>query len=486
MFNQIFKKDSQCMIYPPKEDDSEIKLKRTPEEQEKAEKSRRISVKEAGGWSVMDGFGLRYITPYALAVGANNFQIGLLSALPSLFGNISQLFTMKAMRKWPRKNIVFTGVLLQAIMWLFLILAGTSYFIFNNTKYPGYLVISIYTLLVFVGGFAGPAWTSWMKDLVTENRGDYFGKRSRIAGIVSIIAMLIAGFVLDYFKHTYIFIGFIVIFFIAFLGRLISGMLMLKQWEPKFEAEDKYYFTFLQFMKRMYSNNFGKFTLYFSLIAFAVAISGPFFAVYELKTLGFTYVQYMIAMLSVSISSMIFMPAWGKFTDKYGNLKVMRITGAMLPIIPLLWLATPFIGDKNLVVAAIVLFEAYSGFVWAGFNLAAGNFIFDAVSRQRLAICVSYFNMLAGVGALMGSLLGGWIAALNFSFFGLTPILFLFLISGVLRMLIHISISHQIKEVRNVKPFEVKDAKEKLKNLSLKKFFEYLDIKIIPHSSHSS
>ncbi len=452
--------DAYCktssVIYPTEE---EIKpLKRTKEELEKIEKTKKISIKEASAYSFMDGFGLRYITPYALAVGANNFHIGLLNALPSLLGNLSQLFTLKAMNKFSRKKIVFWAVLLQAIMWLVLLGAGTIYFMFNiHNQIPPYFVIIIYTLLIFFGAFGGPAWSSWMKDIITENRGDYFGRRARIAGIVSMVCLLIAGFILDYFENTKLFLGFIIIFFIAFLGRLISAILNLKQWEPEFKSDDRYYFSFFDFIKRMWFNNFGKFTIYYSLITLATAIAGPFFAVYMLKNLGFSYLQYMIVVLSNAAFTFIFMPAWGKFADRYGNLKVMSLTGGFIALIPILYVLTIFFKLPLIIFYYLIGVEALSGFIWAGFNLAAGNFIYDAVTRQRLAICVSYFNILAGIGVVIGSILGGLFASLKENMFGLDILLIIFIISAATRLVIYIFMGFKIQEVREVPEFKIED-----------------------------
>jgi len=447
-------------------------------EEQLIEKTKKISVKEAASWSVMDGFGLRYITPYALAIGASNTQIGLLSSIPSLLGNLSQLSTLKAMKKWSRKKIVFLGVLLQAIMWLVLIGVGTLYFTFNlRDQTPASWLVIIYTLLVFVGAFSGPAWVSWMKDLVTKDRGDYFGKRSKIAGVVSIICMLIAGFILDYFEKTYIFLGFIIIFFIAFLGRLNSALLVLKQYEPEFKEDSAAYFSLTDFMKKMAQNNFGRFTLYYTLISLAVNISAPFFAVYMLKDLNFSYVSYMIIVLSSSISSLLFMPAWGKFADKYGNVRVMKICGPLIPFIPILWIFSAIIVNTSIpVLVYLFLIEILSGIIWAGFNLAAGNFIYDAVSKQRIAICVSYFSILSGFGVVIGATLGGFISSMNFSIWGITPILFVFILSGVIRLIVYLTMDSRIQEVRPVNKFEFSEVKHKIKTISLHKFFEYMDI----------
>ena len=68
-------------------------------EEELKKEARKISVKEGSFWSIMDGFGLRYITPYALALGASRLHIGFLTSLPALIGNISQLFSPRLMEK---------------------------------------------------------------------------------------------------------------------------------------------------------------------------------------------------------------------------------------------------------------------------------------------------------------------------------------------------------------------------------------------------
>ena len=97
-------------------------------EKENREKAKEISIKEGSFFSLMDGFGLRYITPYALALGASNFVIALLSSLPQLLGNITQLAIPRLMKKISRRKIVATAVITQAFMWFPIILVGFLYF----------------------------------------------------------------------------------------------------------------------------------------------------------------------------------------------------------------------------------------------------------------------------------------------------------------------------------------------------------------------
>mgnify|MGYP001578516286 FL=1 len=90
------------------------------------------------------------------------------------------------------------------------------------------------------------------------------------------------------------------------------------------------------------------------------------------------------------------------------------------------------------------------GVGWAAFNLAASNFIYDSVTPQRRALCVSYFNIFNGIGVFFGATLGGLLTHyLAISF--MNKFLFVFLISGVLRFLFVIIMLPFLKEARKIR-----------------------------------
>ena len=450
-------------------------------EEELKKEARKISVKEGSFWSIMDGFGLRYITPYALALGASRLHIGFLTSLPALIGNISQLFAPRLMEKNSRRRIVFWGVLMQALMWLALIFIGVGFFVFDwESNISSIMLVLVYTLLILFGAAVGPAWSSWMKDIVDKKEmGRYFGKRGRIAGVVALISMLIAGFILDYFKQTKIFIGFSILFFIAFVGRVGSAYLFTKKYEPKFKSDRNYYFSIVQFFKEMRKNNFGRFVIFTSLMGLSVSFAAPFFAVYMLEDLGFSYLQFTVSIISSSIFSLIALPLWGKFSDSYGNLKSIRIAGFFISTIPLLWLVSYFVFGLSLsrVFIFILIIEGFAGFTWAGYNLSAGNFIYDAVSRERMALCVAYFNVFNGFGVFFGATLGGFVASQNFSLFGLGSLLIVFLISSLLRFSSLLVLHRGVKEVREVKRLDVD--KTVFRYLMPTTYLSYINMRIL-------
>lgn len=451
--------------------------KKNKKEEKLRHNARITSVKEGCIYGASEGTGLRYVTQFALAIGANNAQIGLLTSVASLFGHGSQLFTERLMEKFSRKRILFWGIILQAICWLLMIGVGISFFVFNWNIAPSLLIV-VYTLLGLFGAIIVPAWNSWMRDVVDAKQyGEYFGFRSRSVGIVTLITMLIGGFVLDYFKNTNLFAGFIILFGIAFLARTISGFMILKIYEPKLLLKRDDYFSLWQFLKRYKQSNFVKFVIYTAFISFAASIASPFFTVYNLTILGFSYTAETATIVINSIAMILFLPFWGKVSDKYGNLKVVKIATLLIPIVPLLWLGTLLMADKITMIAYIAVVNIFSGFVWAGFNLCAVNFIYDAVSREKTALCSAYFNVMNGFGIFFGALIGGLLASIENLPFGISALILVFVISGIMRYVGHLFFRNKVvEEKQGVKQLGIKKVERALFHLTPKKLVSYLNI----------
>jgi MFS family permease len=405
--------------------------------------SLRYSVKEGVAWATCNSLGPSYIAPYAIALKANNFQIGLLTSVPNLAANLSEIRTPKLMEKVNRKRIVIAGNFIQALMLLPIAAVAIIFPIVGSSSLiaPTILII-LYTIYLILNSFTNPAWSSWMGDLVRDKeRGRFFGRRNTIIGIASISAMLVAGVFLNLTAQRAL-LGFATLFVSASIALLVSCYYFSKQYEPKFKYKDEFYFSFSSFLKRMKDNNFGRFTIYVSLMAFALNLANPFFAVYMLSHLNFSYLTFVSITLSYVIAGVISMRLWGRFSDRYGNLLVLKICGFLVPLAPILWLFSP-----NPIYLAGV--QALAGALWGGFNLAASNYIYDCVTKQRRGICFAYFDALNGIGIFLGATIGGLIATyVNIGFISI--ILFLFLLSGLLRLAFSAAILPLLREVRHV------------------------------------
>lgn len=407
------------------------------QEKKKIKKSLKYSIYDGAANGLSDGSGVSYISPFAIALKSSDNQIALLSSVPSLIAPLFQLLDTKAIQKLKsRKKIVLFSALMQGVMWIPIILIP---FLFLKNG-PVILIITFSIFAVF-GSFLGPVWASWMGDLVSEKkRGRFFGNRSKIAGLVSLIASLIAGFFLDIFPKNEVFVGFAILFIIALFARLTSIFFLSKKYEPKFEIEEKYQFSIFQFVKKMPHNNFGKFTIYTTIMMFAVFVASPFFSVYMLKELNLNYTTYTIVQVASSIASLVALPLWGKFADKYGNIPVTKICGLLVPVVPILWLFS-----SNTIYLLVI--QVYSGIVWAGFNLSTSNFVYDSTTPQRRTSCLAYLNVLNGIGIFVGSTVGGLLAT-HLDIKSVSVYLVIFLISAILRIASSVFMLPKLREVR--------------------------------------
>lgn len=396
------------------------------------------SIKEGAAYSVMFGFGESYIGPYAIFQKASVLQLGLLSSLPHLVSSLLQLFTSPITKRvGSRKVVLSASVLLQAISWLPILFV----FMFpsNNIIY----LIFFFTVYFSLGMFGTPNWRSIMGDLVPDKtKGTYFGKRNRVTSLTSFISLIIGGLILQFFSDINQLIGFLVIFSIAMVARFVSWRYIDKMADPNeghVEDDDT---KFLDFIKSLWKTNAGFFVIYSTLLIFSVRIASPYFDPYMLNDMGLNYTQYMIIRSASVISTFIFMPIWGKYSDSFGNKRVLALNGLLIGTLPIFWLFS-----TNLIY--LICVQIFAGFVWSGFNLSSFNFLFDAVPRVKNLRYFSYFNVLQGFAIIAGALLGGYLVELGGMFW--SKFYIVFLISGLLRILSWLLITPKFKDPKYVK-----------------------------------
>lgn len=405
----------------------------------KKEKSLRYSVRNGVFASMMNGFTLDYLTPFLLLLGGTIKHVGILSALPHLFASIIQLKGPDITEKLrSRKLAVGLFILLQALM---LPLMVGSYFL-GDWKVAAF--IAVVALFTAFGAITVPAWGSLMSDLVEEDRrGEFFGWLQKILAIVTVIATFVAGFVLHRAERSDAFWGFAAIFGLAFAFRLGSWRYLRKMHEPRLVRKEEDYFSLLDFVSRLHKSNFLKFVVFVSAMKFAVNIASPFFAVLMLKNLGFGYMTFTLVTLAATMATILSIKRWGVHADRVGNLKVLRSTSVLVALIPLFWLV-----NQNPVYLFFV--QVFSGFAWAGFNLSASNFIYDAASPGKRERCIAYYNFFGGASLALGSLLGGWLAWVLPTGFLEFRTMNLILISAILRLAVAFFLPFRLKEVREV------------------------------------
>ena len=429
-------------------------------EKELKHKARRRSIQGGIFTSAKTSLTDQFISPFAIAINTSSSMVALLSSISGLFGPLSQMFGSRLIEKEPRKKIILRSVLLESLFILpFIIIAILFYKGIVTSLLPLILLIFFAFYVIFLN-LGAPAWFSWMGDIVDDNyRGRWFAKRNLLLGFISVVIAVSASFGLDYFKKNGMeMFGFMALFGLAFLCRMGSWRVFKKKYEPKIKVKKKDHFSFFDFITKAPKNNFGRFAIFRALIAFTGSISAPLMAVYFLRNLGFAYYTYIIVIFSSTVFSLLVIELWGKFADRYGNYKTLAITSIAIPTIPILLVLHP--SPFYLIFVPFLV----GGISWAGFNLAAGNFIYDNVSQEKRGLAVSYYNMLNGIGIALGAALGAFlIKAITTT--AIEPIVLIFFIGSFARMIVVFFGIPKIREVKKKSKFEGKKA---LRNIILK------------------
>lgn len=306
-----------------------------------------------------------------------------------------------------------------------------------------------------LGGFINPIWNSLIGDIVPETfRGRFFARRNAICSGATLLGVIGAGAVLHLSAvHERKAIGFAVIFAAAAAARLSSAYWLSRHDDLRFSHGTQYDFTMTGFLGRLFKSNFGRFVLFVAAINFSVWIAAPYFAVYMLTVLRLSYAEYAGLLATSVISQVVMLQFVGTLSDRFGNRIIMKVCSVGICIVPCLWVFT-----SSVMWLACIQFMA--GLSWAGHNLAASNFIFDAVTPQRRPRCVAYQAAINGVAVFSAASLGGYIAThaqnpIPFHRWFNVPesiFTFIFLLSGGLRLLSVLIFQPLFREVRDVEP----------------------------------
>jgi len=412
------------------------------QEIERQRRSIRLVVYDgaASGGSV--GVGDTFLAPFAIALGAGAAQVGLLSSLPILMGALIQVMVPEAIQRGTRRRPLYTWAgLITALLWIPIILIP---FLMKEGAVDAVIVLVLLSALA--NGVSIPALASTLADLIPERmRGRMVGARNRLIGLAGVVGMIGGGLLLKELGGDGILIGFAVLFGLAMLLRLISTGLLSRVWEPPLEVPQDSAFSLLEFLQRMPFNNFGRFTILAAVMTFSTFVAAPYFVLYMLHDLRMSYPIYVLLILASSLASLFALPIWGRWADRYGNLWVIKVTGWLIPLAPIVWLVS-----ENF--WYLVLIQVFAGIVWAGYNLSMANYISDAVTPARRPRCVAYYNLLNGLATFLGSALGGFLAThLPPMPWSPWPLLTLFLVSGIARAITAIGFS-ALWEVRPVSP----------------------------------
>lgn len=354
-----------------------------------------ISITGAIGGSV-------FLTGFALLLGANSFQLGLLGALPfigQLFGFLSAYLEEQLGQ---RRILVMAPALVGRLVWALLL--ALPFMSFLRGAEIG-IFLSGLAISYALNGMAGNAWISWMSDLVPpRERGRYFGVRNMIASIVAMASTYLAGSLLDIFRAgDQEATGYAAIFAFAVVTGVFAAFLLRLQPEPPMQRDGKPQADLRSlFGGPLRDGRFRNYTLAAMGWMLVTGIAAPFFNAHGLGTLKLSFAILSLQAIVTSAVALICQPLIGQLQDRWGDRRVLL--GSMLGVVPLPWgwvLSTP----DNII--PLWLTSIFSGVFWPGINQGMMNVLMDRAPVSGRSAAIASYGAITGLGTFLAGLIGG-------------------------------------------------------------------------------
>lgn len=349
-----------------------------------------------------------FLVAMALLMGANNLQIGLISALPTLT-NVFQLVSIWLVRRTNNRRLV--TVVCSLLARIPLLLTGAIPLLFPDLGNIRFLIVFLF-FFYFFGSVAGPSWNAWVKDLVPEHvMGSYFAKRSAYTQGLNVVLSLLAAFGVDYIRRhfpTYELTTYYCMFVLAGIAGIVGALILARAEEPQSQMDKANIFKLLK--RPLQDPNFLRLLLFNAAWAFAVGIAMPFFTVFMMKSMHLS-LSYITVLLMVSQLTGVFtFRMWGIFADRYSNKSIIAISGPLYVACLVAWCFVGIYSTQYINILLLVLIHIFTGIANAGVNLSLNNIGLKLAPTKDAVVYLSAKNIITAVFSALAPLLGGYLA----------------------------------------------------------------------------
>ncbi|MEX2450358.1 MAG: MFS transporter [Rhodospirillales bacterium] len=367
-------------------------------------------------WLVHNGVGAQvmetlaagaFLTAFALSLGASNFYIGLIAAVPH-FANIVQIGGVYLIERYRKRRVLsLIGGALSRIMLLIILAAA---FIPDPKTAMAVLLVGLAARYGFGAMFAC-CWNAWIRDLVPdERRGAYMGKRLFYMSMFAIPIGLAVAFMIDLwgkFALGPIQYAYAVLFLLAFLAGSYGVYTLTKVPEPRMPDDGNGFSLKVLLTRPFAENNYRRLMVFLAAWHFAINLATPFFAVHMLKRLGLELSLVIVFVTLSQIANILVLRQWGAIVDRFANKTVLGVCGPLYIICIFLWTFTTFPEKHAFTIPLLVGLHIVMGVATAGVNIASTNIAFKLAPAGEATAFLATNSLVSAAAAGIAPIIGG-------------------------------------------------------------------------------
>ncbi len=347
------------------------------------------------------------LVAFALALGANPMQIGLLAAIP-FAAQASQLpATLLIARVRQRRRIavlVITGARV-----LILLLAVIAF-----VPDPGLgltLLIGAQVLISVLHSTGACAVNSWLHQLIPrDNLGRFFSRRLLWGTTVSCVGTLAAAALIEHLPLANPLHAYAVAFVLAALAGFVSSHYLARAPEPQMPPPAQQRTLRSLLLMPFQDSGFRKLLVFISAWNIASNLAAPFFAVYLIRQLGYPLTTVTGLWVTSQVANALTIYLWGRLSDRLSNKAILAVA---LPAYFACTFALVF-GDavhgRILQLSLLVLIHVVMGVASGGIGLAMGNLGLKLAPQGQGTSYLAAIGLVSSVAGGLSPLVAGVLA----------------------------------------------------------------------------
>ncbi len=353
-----------------------------------------------------------FLAAFALLLGASNFHIGILTALPFLMQTIQIMAVVVVERLRMRKLIAVPSYFTVYISWAPIALIP---FIVDVPDSRAVLLLLFFTGIRGVGSaLVNTSWTSWLREMASAGAmGDFFAQRLRVATIAAAASSLAGAFYIDWWKgiaaEESVVFGYSYAMLFGSIGLGMGAVFMMARTpEPRMAAPEEVRSSILRTLAAPLRDvNYRQLVSFLTLWNFVAHLAAPFFTVYMLTKLELSLSLVVGLGVLSQAANVLFLRVWGPQVDRYGCKAVLSICSSLYFLVILGWTFTTLPEKHALTMPLLLFLHFLIGIASAGINVASTTIRMKMAPQAQATVFLTMSSLAANLGAAISPLLGG-------------------------------------------------------------------------------
>jgi len=350
-----------------------------------------------------------FLVAFALTLGASNLMIGVLVALTPL----SQILQLPAVALVDYVMLRKAIAVYAAVLGRLCLLAAAPLVLVAPPEARLWVLGIALAIHYASGSLVSCAYNPWIRDLIpTDRRSGYLGGRLALATAVALAVSLAAAFGVTLYRRTG---GGALeaqagVFSLGALVGLVGVFFLARVPEPAAEPIRRRPLRDVLVVP-LRDANFRALLVFLGTWNFAATMASPFFAVYMLRVMHLPMAT-VVAMTVVSqLANVLFFRVWGALADRFGNRRVLQLSGPLFMASLLLWPFTMTPDATPFTMPLLVAIHLLVGMSTAGVTLCTGTIALKSAAPVggggHATAYLATNALVAGAAAIVAPLLGG-------------------------------------------------------------------------------